>query len=178
MKLIVALGNPGKQYQNTRHNIGFAAIDEIIKFFNWETPKLEKKFKAEISLNKIDGLTIILIKPQTFMNNSGESVQAVMDFYKIKTEDLIIIHDDKDLPLGEFKIQTNRGDAGHNGIKSIIEKLGTKDFTRIRIGVASDNEKKMENIAKFVLSKFGIWEKGKVKKVMGEVIKEIKKIIT
>lgn len=180
MKLIIGLGNPGKQYIKTRHNIGFMVLDALHKNLqescdinNWE---LSKKFNAEISGCTIKNEKVILAKPMTFMNASGEAVQLIMHFYKMKINELIVVHDDKDLKLGEIKIQTDRGDAGHNGIKSIIEHLGTKNFTRVRIGVASENEKKMQDTSKFVLGKFGMFEKKKVEEVIKNAVEEIKKL--
>jgi len=111
------------------------------------------------------------------MNHSGQSVQLITNFYKIKPKDIIVIHDDKDLVLEKFKIQTNRGDAGHNGVKSIIEHIGSNDFTRIRFGVASENERKMKNTAKFVLGRFGILERKMLGTTIEKVILEIKKLI-
>ena len=147
MKLIIGLGNPGKQYQKTRHNIGFMVLDSLKTEFekscntlNWE---LNKKFNAETCGCTINNEKIILAKPMTFMNHSGQSTQLIMNFYKMKIDDLIVVHDDKDIKLGEIKVQADKNHAGHNGIKSIIEHIGTKNFTRIRVGVASDNERKL-----------------------------------
>lgn len=134
MKLIVGLGNPGTKYEKTRHNFGFMVIDFLI----------ENK--------QLDSQKIKLIKPQTFMNNSGQEVKKIADYYKIIIEDIIVIHDDIDLPLGEIKVQTGRGSAGHKGVQSIIDALGTNDFTRIRIGIRP--EKLTLDTEKFVLQKF------------------------
>ena len=112
----------------------------------------------------------------TFMNLSGQAVQLLAHYYKIPPKDIIVIHDDKDLPLGEIKIQINRGHAGHNGVKSIINSIGTENFYRVRVGIASQNEKKMQNTPKFVLGKFGILEKSKLSKVIDESIYEIRKL--
>ena len=174
MKLIVGLGNPGKDYENTRHNIGFRVLDEIAKEKNLNF-KLSKKFQAEIALDKT-GEEVIYAKPQTFMNNSGISVRSLFDFYKLSPQNVIIVHDDKDIPLGEIKTQTNRGDAGHNGVKSIIEHLGTKDFTRIRIGIAPTNED-IKETADYVLSKFQAEEKNIVQEKIVESIKKIEATI-
>lgn len=175
MRLVVGLGNPGKSYQKTRHNIGFVVVDNLLKALNPDSNwSLSKKFNAEIAELNINDEKIILVKPMTFMNRSGEAVGIIINYYKIKPQDLIVIHDDKDLKLGDTKIQTNRGDAGHNGIKSIIEHLGTRNFTRVRIGVASTNEKKMANTGKFVLSKFALGEKKKVKEAIEVAVDKIK----
>lgn len=159
-KLIIGLGNPGKQYEKTRHNVGFMALDEMAPGF-----KFVKKFNAEIAI----GEQIIFAKPQTFMNLSGQSVQAIMSFYKITPEELIVIHDDLDIELGEFKVQKNRSSAGHNGVQSIIDSLGTKNFSRIRIGIRNPNPEINLSAEKFVLQKFS-------KEEMGVVYKVIKKV--
>jgi peptidyl-tRNA hydrolase, PTH1 family len=181
MKLIVGLGNPGKQYQKTRHNIGFMVLNNLkneleksSETLNWE---LSKKFNAETCGCTINNEKIILAKPMTFMNNSGHATQMIMHFYKMKVNDLIAVHDDKDIKLGEIKVQADKNHAGHNGIKSIIESIGTKNFLRIRVGVASDNERKMSDTSRFVLGKFGLFEKKKVEEVINKSIEEIKKLI-
>lgn len=181
MRIIVGLGNPGKQYEKTRHNIGFMVLDALYKELGktcdlnkWE---LSKKFNAEICGCSTNNHKIILIKPMTFMNRSGETVQLIMHYYKTDIENLIVVHDDKDIKLGEIKIQVDRGDGGHNGIKSIVEHLGTKNFTRIRVGIASENEKKMNDTADFVLGKFGLFEKKKVEETIKKSVEEIKKLV-
>jgi len=180
MKLIVGLGNPGKKYNKTRHNVGFMILDNLFNnvaeakgLNSWE---LSKKFNAEIVGFTENNEKIILAKPMTFMNLSGQAVQLLAHYYKIPPKDIIVIHDDKDLPLGEIKIQINRGHAGHNGVKSIINSIGTENFYRVRVGIASQNEKKMQNTPKFVLGKFGILEKSKLSKVIDESIYEIRKL--
>jgi len=143
MKLIIGLGNPGTQYQNTWHNAGFLAIDEIknndqVGFSEF---KNNKKMRAEITeKNDITG-KIILAKPQTFMNNSGQSVKTLMNFYKIKLSDVWIIHDDIDLPLGKIRISKNASAGGHKGIQSIIDELASQEFIRFRIGIASEKQR-------------------------------------
>lgn len=175
MKLIVGLGNPGKQYARTRHNVGFMVLDKLQEELQSSDWKLSKKFNAEICEYNTGDEKKILAKPMTFMNDSGQAVGLIVKFYKLKPEDVTVVHDDKDLKLGEIKIQENRGDAGHNGIRSIIEHLGTKNFTRVRVGVASENEKKMTDTGKFVLGRFGIMEKKKLKEVIQKATKQIRK---
>jgi len=142
MKLIVGLGNPGKEYENTPHNAGFIIIEEIKKEVaeknNWE---FNKKFDAEIIKSEIEDEKIILAKPQTFMNNSGETVAKIVAYYKIKPEDIIIVHDDLDIPLGKLRIKEEGSSAGHNGIESVIQVLGTRKFIRVRIGIEKTNKK-------------------------------------
>jgi len=136
MKLIIGLGNPGKKYEKTRHNLGFMAVDFLREKLGAPDFKSNKKCAAEFSKSG----EIILAKPQTFMNLSGEAVAKLLSFYKLDLDDLIVIHDDIDLELGKIKDGKNHGPAGHNGVKSIIELLGTKDFPRLRIGVGRPPE--------------------------------------
>lgn len=171
MKLIVGLGNPEKKYEYTRHNAGFLIIEQLISAYGFPEPKFDKKSNAVISKGEINKKRAVLAMPQTYMNHSGFSTRVLLDFYKLKPENLIIIHDDKDIVLGETRVQTNRGPAGHNGIKSIIEHLGTKDFTRIRVGVAPETPDNIKDTAGFVLGKFTAAEK----KVLDGVIKNIQK---
>jgi len=134
MKLIVGLGNPGKEYEKTRHNVGFVVVDLLVESDQFDSTKAK------------------FIKPQTFMNNSGQEVKKMADYYKIAAKDITVIHDDIDLPLGEIKVQESRGSAGHKGVQSIIDALGTNDFTRVRIGIRP--EELTMDTDKFVLEKF------------------------
>jgi len=171
MKLIVGLGNPGKEYQKTRHNAGFLAMDKIVsQYSDIPTFNFQSKFKAEISQGIINNEKVILVKPMTFMNNSGQAVQAVLDYYKINPKNIIIIHDDLDIPLGEFKISKNKNSGGHKGVQSIIDYLETKDFARIRIGIGTERNKKIPT-EKFVLEKFSGEEMGKIERVIEKTIK-------
>lgn len=133
MKLIIGLGNIGDKYVFTRHNIGFMAVDKIALDNNL-TFSEEKRLKSLMTKSKINGEDCILIKPTTFMNLSGEAVHAVMDYYKIKIEDILVIYDDLSLPLGKMRFRPNGSDGGHNGIKSIIQHCG-KDFARLKLGI-------------------------------------------
>ncbi len=151
MWLIVGLGNPGSQYALTRHNIGFMAVDYHLKGLG--SPALKTQFKAEIFQIKIGEHSVIFCKPQTFMNLSGESVQALLGFYKIPMDHLIVIHDEIDLPFNQMKIQKNRGHGGHNGIKSISGLLGSPDYIRLRLGVGRP-ENPMLPVSDYVLNKF------------------------
>ena len=135
MKLIVGLGNPGAQYKGTRHNAGFLAVDFLAKHFGFDKFKKADKFKAEIAEGTISGEKVLIAKPQTFMNLSGQSVSAIMSFYKIPIEDLIVIFDDADLPYGNMRIRSEGSGGGQKGAKSIIELLGTQGFVRIRLGI-------------------------------------------
>lgn len=176
MKLIVGLGNPGKEYQRTRHNAGFLAIDELASNLKFQTTK-QKKFPADIWTGRILRSRAAFAKPLTYMNNSGEAVQAIMKFFKLKTDDLLVIHDDKDIPLGETRVQKGRGAAGHNGVQSIIDRLGSKDFWRIRVGVAP-TDRAIADTADFVLGKFTKEEQRRLRPVLDRVIEEVKKLIS
>lgn len=181
MKLIVGLGNPGVRYQKTRHNIGFMVLDELQDQWlergasDWS---LNAKFNAEISSLQIGKEKIFLLKPMTFMNESGQSVHIVAEYYKIDPKDILVIHDEKDIPLGEIKMQKDRGHAGHNGIRSIIDHLGTKDFHRIRIGIANPKKQGAQDTADFVLGKFGLLERTEVKRTIAAAIEHANKFMT
>jgi PTH1 family peptidyl-tRNA hydrolase len=155
MKLIIGLGNPGPEYKSTRHNVGFRILDEIMikGLFDLSEFKPEKKFKSEVATGTFGTEKIILAKPQTFMNKSGLAVKVLKTFYKVKPKEIIVIQDDLDLPIGKIRISTESSSAGHKGIDSIIQNLKTKNFIRIRIGVANELKEIMP-AEKFVLQKF------------------------
>jgi len=134
MKLIIGLGNPGKDYESTRHNMGFMAIDTFANKYNVSF-KLETKFKAEVASVTINGNKAILMKPMTYMNLSGEAVAKVMNFYKISTEDILVISDDLDSTLGRVRLRASGSSGGHNGHKNIALNIGTEEYKRIKIGI-------------------------------------------
>ena len=148
MFLIVGLGNPGIQYENTRHNIGFKVIDNIAKEYNIEINR--QKFKGVYGEGFINGEKVILLKPTTYMNLSGESIREVVDFYKLTCEDIVVIYDDISLDVGRLRIREKGSAGGHNGIKSIIAHLGTDVFPRIKVGVGQPNV----DLVNYVLGKF------------------------
>lgn len=135
MRIIIGLGNPGKKYGNTRHNAGFSIIDAIQKDWNFPPFSENERFSASLSEGSREGERIILAKPMTFMNLSGHTVQALLNFYKLAPSDILVIHDDLDLPLGTCRIATDSSAAGHNGVQNIIEMLGTQAFRRLRVGI-------------------------------------------
>lgn len=149
MYVIVGLGNPGDKYRLTRHNIGFLIIDELSKEYNIKVDKI--KHKSLIGSGFINGEKVLLVKPQTFMNNSGEAVQSLVNYYNLDLEKLIIIYDDIDIDVGKVRIRKKGSAGSHNGMKSIIQYLKNPDFPRIRIGVGRPIN---QNLASFVLSKF------------------------
>ncbi len=173
MKIIVGLGNPGKEYERTRHNVGWLVLDELTKDERWQT---SKKANAQYVKMEIDGKRVELIKPTTFMNNSGLAVAYALKNHSLDENNLIVIHDDKDIPLGETRVQKDRGAAGHNGVLSIIEHLGTKNFVRIRVGVAP-NDHPIYDTSNFVLGKFTKEERKVLQQVFKNVVEEIKKLV-
>lgn len=150
MKLVFGLGNPGIKYKNTKHNIGFMAVDHIAQ--NLGLTFNQTKFKSLYAEGRIGSEKIIFIKPQTFMNLSGESVQPWMDYYNLTGDDIVVIYDDMDLPVGKTRLRMKGGAGGHNGMKSIIELLGTKEFNRIRVGVGRPFPQ--QTVVSHVLSQF------------------------
>jgi len=151
MKMIIGLGNPGPEYALTRHNIGFLCLDNISKSLNFQEQfTQDKKHHALLLKNK----EIILAKPQTFMNLSGGAVMALSTYYKIPPKDIYIIHDEVDLEFGRIKIQKDGGSAGHNGVKSVIESLGTQEFVRWRVGVGKPSKDLHIETAEYVLQNF------------------------
>lgn len=162
MKLIVGLGNFEDKYLFTRHNVGFMVVDFFIRLNN-QSFKNEKKLKSAVSKFNFNGDDIVVIKPLTYMNLSGEAVIAVMNFYKIDVKDILIIYDDISLDLGKVRFRSAGSDGGHNGIKSIIKNIGTKDFDRLKIGIGPQPNIPSES---FVLQNFSKEELEKVKEII------------
>ncbi len=163
--IIVGLGNIGKEYEKTHHNIGFMMIDKIAKV-NHITFKLEKKFQALVGEYIYKGQKHLLIKPTTYMNNSGLAVKAIMDYYKADPCELFVLYDDLDLPTGTIRIRKSGSSGGHNGIKSIIQALQTETFARLRVGIAKKQE--MDTIS-YVLAKFTKEEMVLIDKVLEKI---------
>lgn len=153
MFLIVGLGNPGRKYKYTRHNLGFRLVDEFRKENNFPGLKFVKKFNAQISKGVIDNKEITLAKPQTFMNSSGCAVKKIVSGFRFHVSRTWVVHDDIDLLLGKVRISVGRGSAGHKGVESIIREIDSKDFVRFRIGIMN-YELRIKNAEKFVLEKF------------------------
>ena len=159
MMLIVGLGNPGKEYEKTRHNVGFMVLDEFQKEHDFPDFSPSKKHSSLVSEGILGSTKVLLAKPQTFMNNSGKAVQSLLPkrglgFPKPRLGNtLVVVHDDIDIPLGKVKVSKGSGSAGHKGVDSIIQSLGTKDFTRIRVGIQPATGKP-ENVEEFVLMPF------------------------
>ncbi len=162
MKLIVGLGNPGLGYANNRHNLGFMCLNHFARLHSIKFDK--KQGKARIGLGKVDNLEVLMARPQTYMNESGRAVSALVNRYNISLDDLIVIHDDLDLPLGKIRIRRGGGSAGHKGIGSIVATLGSPDFIRLRVGIGhpiveDSNETNDTDIMAYVLSDFTAEEK-------------------
>ena len=149
MKLIVGLGNPGKKYDRTKHNMGFMTIDRLMDEYG--QTQMKKDFEAEYCKFKVDGETVFLVKPLTFMNESGRAVKFLMGYYQIRTDELMVIQDDLDMPIGKVRLRTKGSAGGHNGIKSIISAVGTKDFDRIKIGIQHPDK---QTVVNWVLTPF------------------------
>ena len=181
MKLIVGLGNPGTEYQNTRHNAGFMTVDKIsrdisINPINWQKNSQSKSLVAKTA-------DIILAKPQTYVNKSGFAVKAMADFYKLEPDDIWVIYDDIDLPPGKIRIRAGGSSGGHNGVESVIKSLKTDKFIRFRLGIGRgkdsiagsfENEKRRHNVISFVLSKFKTHEERELQDLISSGAKAIR----
>ncbi len=175
MYIIVGLGNPGKDYENTRHNVGFMVIDEAARKYNISVN--EKKHKAIIGKGFIAGQKVILAKPQTFMNLSGESVRDIIDYYKIdETTELIVISDDISLDVGQLRVRKKGSAGGHNGLKNIILHLGHDEFRRIRMGVGE--KPSGYDLADYVLGHFPQDEKELIEESVKKAVEALEVIVT
>lgn len=160
--LLVGLGNPGAQYAETRHNVGFMAVQAILHR-HFSAVVWQSKFKGFYAAGTLGGQKVHLLLPQTFMNLSGESVRPAMDFFKLTPDDVVVIHDELDLALGDIRIKKGGGHAGHNGLKSMIQHLGTPDFRRVRFGIDHPGQKDLVTphvLGKFRAEEWPIVEKG------------------
>jgi len=184
VKLVIGIGNPDGQYQNTRHNVGFMLVDYIAKKCDFSSKggpasgwEFNKKLNALTAKCKLEGSPVILAKPQTYVNKTGEAAAKLKNFYKVKPEQILVIQDDLDIPFGNTKISFEKNSGGHRGIESIMKSLKTKKFYRLRIGLATRNlqkarqqsDKKRDNfVVKMVLSKFSPSEQDGIKKIFKE----------
>ncbi|WP_039043143.1 aminoacyl-tRNA hydrolase [Sporosarcina sp. ZBG7A] len=150
MKMIIGLGNPGKQYASTRHNVGFQAIDLLAEQLN--APAMQTKFNGMITTVHVGSEKVMLVKPLTYMNLSGECVRPLMDYYEIDDDEIVVIYDDLDLAPGKLRLRAKGGAGGHNGMKSLIAHIGTNEFNRIRVGVGRPDGP--ISVADYVLSAF------------------------
>ena len=182
MELLVALGNPGKEYEHTRHNVAWIVLRELIRAANLPEPHDSAAFSGEVSVGNLHGREVRLLFPTTFMNNSGNAVKKALDCEPLGT--LIVIHDEIDLPFGTIRLVQDRGAGGHNGVKSIIESIGSSDFVRIRIGIGKKNifgimrRPKGDALSKFVLAEFSKKEKEALKEIGKKVLRAIELMYT
>lgn len=175
MKLIVGLGNPGEKYSKNRHNVGFMVVDKIAQTKEM-TFEMSKKFNAEICQTK----QFLLVKPQTFMNDSGQAIAKIANFYKLKYEDVYVIHDDLDIQLGIYKILFGRGPRVHNGLISVKQETGTDQFYNVRIGVDNREVKGNRGIPGVVysLQDFRAEEREIIDEVIGKIVEELKVVVS
>ncbi len=186
MKLIIGLGNPGEEYENTRHNVGFAVVNEIAHKDDAKF-SFEKKFNAEVAKSRFNERPVILVKPYTFVNKSGEAVKKAKPFYKAKPEDIVVVHDDLDIEFGNFKMSLGKDSGGHRGVQSIIDALKTNKFWRLRIGTANRKlstarhqktlKAKKESVGQFVLAKFTPAEQTELKKLIKKALERLTQAI-
>ena len=162
MYLILGLGNPGRRYQFTRHNIGFMVLEKIAA--QWEVDLKQKSFDALWNRGKIAGINVLLAMPQTYMNLSGNAARKLLAYFKVDVSNLIVIHDDLDLPFGKLRLKTGGGDAGHKGLKSITTCLGSADFMRIRMGIGKPSDK--SRVEDYVLERFGSEEAAMLQQII------------
>ena len=190
MRLIIGIGNPGEEYANTRHNVGFAMVEAIARKED-ASFSFEKKFNAEIAKARLDGKPVMLVKPWTFVNKSGEAVRKAKLFYKAKLVDVMVVHDDLDIEFGNLKLSFGKDSGGHRGVQSIIDALKTNKFWRLRIGTANKQLAKIRKIKKsvptpkgrgsdrsvgvgnFVLSKFTPTEQAELKKIIKKALERL-----
>lgn len=183
MKLIIGLGNPDPEYQETRHNVGFMVVDKIAADAEFE---FDKKINAEIAKGRFDDKPVILVKSHTYVNKTGEAVKKLKNKLKIKPADIVVVHDDLDIEFGSFKVSFEKNSGGHKGVQNIIDNLKTNKFWRVRIGTANRKVKtardqsvkeKKELIKDFVLAKFSPAEKDELKKIIKGALERLQQTI-
>lgn len=173
MYLIVGLGNPEPEYSKTRHNMGFDVINKLAEEFNIDLKK--QKFNSYYATGTIENEKVILVKPQTFMNLSGEAVKPFADFYKIEPSNILLIYDDIDIPTGTMKIRKKGGPGTHNGMKSVVHELGTTEFPRVRVGTGGNE--KIIDLIKYVISPVNSEEYVKLEQGIDKAVEAVKQII-
>lgn len=168
MYIIAGLGNPGKEYMGTRHNVGYETVDRLAKRYNLKMNKL--KFNSVYDELSVNGEKVVLLKPVTYMNRSGIAIAEAMSFFKVPIENLIVIYDDIDIPLGTLRIRPHGSSGTHNGMKSIIKSLGSEKFPRLRIGIGRNPDM---DLADFVLQKFSQSERDKLEPILNTVAEAV-----
>lgn len=175
MLLVVGLGNPGAQYADTRHNFGFLAVDALAS--RLKADPFRDKFSGELSRARAGDEELILLKPQTFMNVSGQSVQPAAAFFKVPVAGVVVLHDELDLPFGEVRLKVGGGHAGHNGLRSLIERLGSPDFVRVRLGIGRPPPA-FRDVADYVLARFSAEEKPLVAGLCDQAAEVVRELAT
>jgi PTH1 family peptidyl-tRNA hydrolase len=173
--LIVGLGNPGPEYGSTRHNVGWLALDELVREAGARGGK--KKFQGEFARASLGGRDCVLFRPTTFMNESGRAVQPAAAFFQVVPRDVIVLHDELDLPLGDVRVKVGGGHAGHNGLRSIIQHLGTPEFVRVRLGIGRPPLGFAGDLADYVLAGFASSERPRVDEMVVRGAKTVVKIL-
>lgn len=177
MKLVIGLGNPGSEYEKTRHNIGWRILDAIAQQSQQSFLDKPKHNASVLRLEHGQDVDMMLVKPLTFMNRSGEAVQSLASYYKVPLEDVIVVYDDKDIPFGTIRLRGQGSSGGHNGVKSLIQHLGSDDFFRIRIGVG-DSESPIQDTADFVLARFTPAEEEVLPDIIDAAVKSVHTALT
>lgn len=175
MKLVVGLGNPGKKYEKTRHNAGFLVVDALAS--RGVGFDLRDKFSGLFGRGELAGQGVALLKPQTFMNVSGSSVQPAAAFLKVPTPDVVVVHDELDLPWGEVRVKVGGGHAGHNGLRSLIERLGSPDFVRVRVGIGRPPAGFAGDVADYVLMGFDPLEAAELPDVLARAVAAVERVL-
>ncbi|MDR2338249.1 MAG: aminoacyl-tRNA hydrolase [Deltaproteobacteria bacterium] len=175
MFAIIGLGNPGQKYQNTRHNVGFAVVDMFCANSGL-LDKFQEKFGCLYLKVNIVGQTGILVKPQKFMNLSGQAVQPLLNFFKVQAAEVIVVHDDLDLALGQLRVRKGGSSGGHKGVQDLINILGSNDFCRVRVGVGKPDKQEMDTVS-WVLSSFQVEEQVKIREAIEKASQAIKMLL-
>jgi peptidyl-tRNA hydrolase, PTH1 family len=173
--LVVGLGNPGREHENNRHNAGFFVADELRRSEGW--PEYKQKFSGLWTRGGLEGQDVALLKPETYMNLSGDSVQPAGAFLKVPTQQIIVVHDELDLSWKELRVKAGGGHAGHNGIRSIIQRLGTPEFLRVRIGIGKPPAGFRGDGADWVLSNFDAIERAELSAIVDRAIDAVRRIV-
>ena len=173
--LVVGLGNPGKKYEKTRHNVGFVVLDAIAKDNGLED--FREKFSGLFAKGRAFGKDVVLLKPQTFMNLSGDSVQPAMVFHKLAPADVVVVHDELDLPFGEVRVKVGGGHAGHNGLRSILARVGSPDFVRVRVGIGRPPPGFHGDVADYVLQGFDATERARLPALVDDAVRALERVV-
>jgi PTH1 family peptidyl-tRNA hydrolase len=173
--LVVGLGNPGREHEGQRHNVGFVVTGELQR--TWGLPDFKSKWSGQFTRGEVQGRPVGLLQPQTYMNLSGESVQPAAAFLGVAPGDIVVVHDELDLPWRDVRIKVGGGHAGHNGLRSIIQRLGTPDFTRVRVGIGRPPPSFPGDVADWVLSRFDPSEKAELPDVVSRATDAVTRVL-